>query len=200
MIKSLCIAILLHLAPLTAEEPGACLVRAARRQVGVTINYDSAYVRLAYPRGDVPLDRGVCTDVIIRAYRAFGVDLQVLIHQDMASAWGAYPNPWRMKTTDRNIDHRRVANLATFFKRHGRTIAELKDPGQFLPGDVVTWKLPAAVPHIGIVSDRRTTSGTPLILHNIGEGVQEEDVLFSYALTGHYRYFPEPLIHCSTRP
>lgn len=166
------------------------LVEAARAQVGVTLSYDSTYVRLAYPGGDVPLDRGVCTDVVVRAYRKLGADLQRLVHEDMKRAWSAYPNPWRMKTTDRNIDHRRVPNLATFFKRHGESIPALRDPKSFLPGDIVTWRLASGVPHIGIVSDRQSAAGVPLALHNIGAGTQEEDVLFAYVLTGHYRYRP----------
>lgn len=186
----------LVLAPLCAEEPGVCLARAARAQIGVTVSYDAAYIRIPYPNGDVPRDRGVCTDVIVRAYRSFGVDLQVLVHRDMASAWGAYPNPWRMKTTDRNIDHRRVPNLAVFFQRHGQAVAGLADSAKFLPGDLVTWRLPSGVPHIGVVSDQRTPSGTPLILHNIGMGAQEEDVLFAYTVTGHYRYLPGQRIQC----
>jgi uncharacterized protein YijF (DUF1287 family) len=159
--------------------------------VGVTVSYDPGYARLAYPGGDVPQDRGVCTDVIVRAYRKLGVDLQVLVHQDMKRAWAAYPNPWRMKSTDRNIDHRRVPNLATFFARHGQVVTDLRDRTRFLPGDIVTWRLASGIPHIGLVSDRKSGSGQPLVLHNIGSGVQEEDVLFSYTMTGHYRYVPE---------
>jgi uncharacterized protein len=192
------LALLLLFLPLHAEDPGVCLTRAARTQVGVTVRYDSAYTRIAYPNGDVPLERGVCTDVIIRAYRAFGVDLQVLVHQDMKQAWSAYPNPWHAKATDASIDHRRVLNLATFFKRHGQAILERKDPKSFLAGDIVTWQLSPGVPHIGLVSDRRTDAGVPLIIHNIGNGAQEEDVLFAYTITGHFRYKPDPVVRCAT--
>jgi uncharacterized protein len=180
----------------SAEEPGVCLVQAARAQIGVTVSYDPGYRRISYPLGDVPLDRGVCSDVIIRAYRAFGVDLQVLLLRDRTYAWGAYPNPWRTRSPDRNIDHRRVPNLATYFRRHGVVVAERKDPKAFLPGDVVTWDLASGVPHIGIVSDQRNPSGVPFVVHNIGHGAQEEDVLFAYRLTGHFRYFPDRRILC----
>lgn len=166
------------------------LVEAARTQIGVTVLYDPSYVKLGYPGGDVPQDRGVCTDVIVRAYRKLGTDLQVLVNQDMKRAWSAYPNTWRLKGTDRNIDHRRVPNLATFFARHGQVVRDLKAPAAFLPGDIVTWRLASGVPHIGLVSDRKGDSGAPMVIHNIGSGAQEEDVLFSYTVTGHYRYLP----------
>jgi hypothetical protein len=126
--------------------------------------------------------------VLIRAYRELGVDLQVLVHQDMRLAWGAYPKLWGLSHPDRNIDHRRVPNLAAFLRRHGESIGKSRDAVDFEPGDLVTWKLPAGAPHIGIVSDRRTAAGVPLILHNIGAGAAEEDVLFRYQITGHFRY------------
>ena len=199
MLKPAVLRIALVLAfPLSAEEPGACLAKAARSQVGVTVGYGGSYVRIPYPNGDVPMDRGVCTDVVIRAYRAFGVDLQVLVHQDMRRAWKVYPNPWRMMTTDTNIDHRRVPNLATFFKRHGQVIHDVSDPERFLPGDLVTWRLASGLPHIGVVSSQRSVSGTPFIIHNIGSGAREEDVLFAFPISGHYRYLPDPVIHCVT--
>lgn len=166
------------------------LVEAARTQIGVTVLYDPSYVKLGYPGGDVPQDRGVCTDVVVRAYRKLGTDLQVLVNQDMKRAWSAYPNTWRLKGTDRNIDHRRVPNLATFFTRHGQVVRDLKTSAAFLPGDIVTWRLASGVPHIGLVSDRKGDSGAPMVIHNIGSGAQEEDVLFGYAVTGHYRYVP----------
>lgn len=173
--------------------PGAqeALVTAARAQIGVTRRYDPAYTRLKYPGGDVPLDRGVCTDVIIRAYRAQGIDLQQRVHEDMVRAWEAYPKAWGLKAPDPSIDHRRVPNLATFFTRHGQVISLASGLDAFRPGDVVTWRLPSGVPHTGILSDRRSPAGTPLVIHNIGWGTQEEDRLFAYTLTGHYRY-PAP--------
>lgn len=191
MLKTAALAILL-VSPFVWAQPSALrLVEAARTQIGVTVLYDPGYVKLAYPGGDVPQDRGVCTDVVVRAYRKVGADLQVLVHQDMKRAWSAYPNTWRMKGTDRNIDHRRVPNLATFFTRHGQVVRDLQTPSAFLPGDVVTWRLASGVPHIGLVSDRKGDSGAPLVIHNIGSGAQEEDVLFSYTVTGHYRYAPQ---------
>lgn len=191
MLKTAALAILL-VSPFAWAQPSALrLVEAARTQIGVTVLYDPGYVKLAYPGGDVPQDRGVCTDVVVRAYRKVGADLQVLVHQDMKRAWSAYPNTWRMKGTDRNIDHRRVPNLATFFTRHGQVVRDLQTPSAFLPGDVVTWRLASGVPHIGLVSDRKGDSGAPLVIHNIGSGAQEEDVLFSYTVTGHYRYAPQ---------
>ncbi|MFN8011681.1 MAG: DUF1287 domain-containing protein [Holophagaceae bacterium] len=168
----------------------ARLVAAARAQVGVTLRYDPAYVRLAYPGGDVPLDRGVCTDVVVRAYRALGADLQVLVHRDMRSAWEAYPRTWGLKGPDPSIDHRRVPNLATFLRRRGAALPVTADPADYRPGDLVTWRLMSGVPHIGIVSDRRAPSGRPLVLHNLGGGAKEEDALFDHAVTGHFRWLP----------
>lgn len=158
-------------------------VAAARRQVGVTLHYDPAYVVLPYPGGDVPLARGVCTDVVIRAFRAVGFDLQREVHEDMRSAFDAYPRLWGLRKPDRNIDHRRVPNLQVFFTRRGWA---LPDDAALRPGDVVTWMLPGNLPHIGIVSDR-AVGGTPLILHNIGAGTVEDDILHRYRITGRYR-------------
>lgn len=182
------ILILFHSVSLFAGVAGQDLVNAAKAQIGVTRYYDSRYHKLAYPGGDLPMDRGVCTDVVIRAYRKFGIDLQVLVHQDMKSAWSEYPNSWRMKSTDRNIDHRRVPNLATFFRRHGQSLPISRDRDAFLPGDIVTWQLSSGVPHIGIVSVERSKTGTPLVIHNIGWGTLLEDRLFDFKITGHYRY------------
>jgi len=175
---------------------GRCLVEAARKQIGVTVSYDSGYRRIPYPNGDVPLERGVCTDVVIRAYRQLGVDLQVKVHEDMAAAWKVYPKNWGLSRPDSNIDHRRVPNLTTFFSRHGTRLSVVSDPKAYAPGDLVTWRLPSGVPHIGIVSDRRTRAGVPLVVHNIGGGTQEEDSLFAFTLTGHYRYSPDGLRSC----
>ena len=163
------------------------LVSAARRQVGVTLTYDPAYSRLDYPGGDVPRERGVCTDVIVRAYRdALDIDLQVLVHEDMRRAFSAYPPLWGLKKTDRNIDHRRVPNLQAFFKRAGAALDVGED---YRPGDIVSQMLPGNLPHIGIVADERTPDGArPLLVHNIGAGARLEDVLFAYRITGHYRY------------
>jgi len=167
------------------------LVEAAMAQVGVTTHYDGRYQRIPYPGGDVPLNRGVCTDVLIRAYRKLGIDLQRLVHEDMMKAWTSYPNPWRMKSPDRSIDHRRVPNLATFFGRHGTALPLSGDAAFFQPGDIVTWQLPSGLPHIGLVSKGRSEQQVPLIIHNIGQGTRIEDILFQFKITGHYRYFPE---------
>lgn len=176
-----------------AADPAAFsanLLTAANAQIGVTVSYDPAYVRIAYPGGDVPLDRGVCTDVVIRAYRALGIDLQQRVHEDMREAWSAYPKLWGLRAPDRNIDHRRVPNLATFFGRHGETLrVSQTDASLYAPGDIVTWRLASGVPHIGLVSATRQ-EGRPLIVHNIGAGAQIEDVLFAHTVTGHYRYEP----------
>jgi uncharacterized protein len=155
--------------------------------VGKTVRYDAGYERIAFPAGDVPLERGVCTDVIVRAYRGLGVDLQLLVNQDMHAAWSAYPKLWNLSRPDPNIDHRRVQNLAVFFKRHGKELPVSKEAGDYKPGDIVVWRLPDGRPHIGLVSDRQN-AGTPLIVHNIGAGAEVEDTLFQFAIAGHYRY------------
>lgn len=164
------------------------LVAAAKTQIGVTVQYNGSYEKLAYPGGDVPIERGVCTDVLIRAYRKLGIDLQKLVHEDMSRAWSAYPKLWQLKGTDRNIDHRRVPNLQTYFTRHGTALAPSSKAGDYLPGDIVTWTVPPRLPHIGIVSVEKTAAGVPLVIHNIGAGTQLEDTLFAFPITGHYRY------------
>jgi len=167
------------------------LVRAARGQIGVTLHYAPAYARMAYPGGDVPPDRGVCTDVVIRAYRkAYGCDLQRLVHEDMLKAFSAYPKTWGLKQPDSHIDHRRVPNLQTFFTRRNASLPVSQRGADYLPGDLVTQRLPGNLPHIMIVSDRRRADGLPLVLHNIGLGTREEDFLFGAAVTGHYRFMP----------
>lgn len=192
MLKLLPVLLIALLAPFAHAKPSVELVAAARSQVGVTLYYNPAYEKLAYPGGDIPLERGVCTDVVVRAYRKLGFDLQQLVHQDMKKAWSAYPHvqKWQLKKPDPNIDHRRVPNLATFFGRHGTTVPPSKQGRDYLPGDVVTWRLPGNKTHIGIVADKHTASGVPLMIHNIGAGTQEEDMLFKYDITGHYRWNP----------
>ncbi len=170
-----------------ASEPSR-LTEAAREQVGVTVTYDPAYVELQFPGGDLPRDRGVCTDVVIRALRdGWGIDLQLAVNRDMKAEFAAYPALWGLSRPDRNIDHRRVPNLQVLLARVGAELPLEDAPTAWLPGDIVTWTLPGGLPHIGIVSDRRTADGTPLILHNIGAGAREEDILFAYPITGHYR-------------
>lgn len=174
--------------PALAEIRPQQLVRDARSQIGVTMSYDPAYRKIAFPMGDVPLSTGVCTDVVIRALRGQGVDLQALVNKDMKAAWAAYPKIWGLQKPDGNIDHRRVPNLEVFFRRHGQSLS-LSDKTTFKAGDIVTWRLPQSnLPHIGIVSDKRAADGTPLIIHNIGRGTREENVLFAYPLKGHFRY------------
>lgn len=163
------------------------LVTAAREQVGVTLSYDPAYRRLGYPNGDVPLATGVCTDVVIRALRQQGLDLQQAVHQDMRVNFRLYPKNWGLSRPDSNIDHRRVPNLMTWFKRQGWSLPLGQDAERYRPGDIVTWDLGGGLTHIGIISDRQAGSGVPLVLHNIGRGTQEEDILFSFKITGHYR-------------
>ncbi|BCU77007.1 DUF1287 domain-containing protein [Luteolibacter sp. LG18] len=183
------LASLLLLLPLHAETPGPKLVEAARKQVGVTLTYDPAYAVLGYPGGDVPRERGVCTDVVVRAFRdGLSNDLQKLVHEDMKANFGSYPKQWGLSKTDKNIDHRRVPNLQTFFKRRGLVQPVTKEPGDYQPGDLVTCTVPPNLPHIMIVSDKKTADGRPLVIHNIGRGAQEEDVLFVFPLTGHYRW------------
>jgi uncharacterized protein YijF (DUF1287 family) len=161
------------------------LVAAARSQVGVTTIYDPQYQKLAYPLGDLPIERGVCTDVVIRAFRGLNIDLQQLVHEDMTRHFKAYPQSWGLARPDANIDHRRVPNLATYFTRRGMAL----EAGDYRPGDIVAWMLPGNLPHIGIVSDRIGASGRPLMIHNIGAGAAEEDMLTAYPITGHFRWF-----------
>lgn len=160
------------------------LVTDARQQIGKTLYYDPAYTALKYPMGDVPLVKGVCTDVIIRALRLQGIDLQQRIHEDMKKNFSAYPKKWGLKTTDRNIDHRRVPNIMTYFKRQNYTVKNQ----QYLAGDIVTWDLGKGLVHIGILSDRKSVgSNTPLVIHNIGQGTQENNILHQFKMIGHYR-------------
>ena len=177
-------------APVQPASPWATkLIENARNQIGITTVYDGSYQRLNFPNGDVDRQRGVCTDVVIRAFRdAHDFDLQSKVNADMKAHFSSYPKIWGLKNTDRNIDHRRVPNLQAFFKRRGAKLAVTNNAADYLPGDLVTWMLPGNLPHIGIVSDRMNVNNTlPLILHNIGRGSQESDILFSYEITGHYR-------------
>lgn len=186
MKKSLKILCYISLVSLSHFAHSSTLVENARKQIGVTLSYDPHYRKIDFPMGDVPLTTGVCTDVIIRAYRQQGLDLQQAVNQDMKKAWNKYPKIWGLKKPDPNIDHRRVPNLETFFSRHGQ-ILSLTDLASFQAGDIVTWRLPKNLPHIGIVSDKKSADGVPLIIHNIGRGTQEEDILLKYKLVGHYR-------------
>ncbi len=181
---------MMFLSGLTAAEPEALAGRiaaAAKRQIGVTVKYDAAYVQLKYPAGDVPISTGVCSDVVVRALRDVGLDLQKEVHEDMTKAFSAYPQKWGLKKPDKNIDHRRVPNLMRYFERKHIALAEkLKAAPTYRPGDIVTWDLGNGVLHVGVVSTKMK-GDRPLIIHNIGSGAQEEDILFSYKVIGHYR-------------
>lgn len=170
-----------------SSELRARIAVGARRQVGVTRIYDPSYWRLRYPGGDLPLERGVCADVVVRAFRAIGVDLQRELHEDMRRHFSAYPKMWRLSGPDSNIDHRRVPNLMRFFERRGKSLGARNR--SFEAGDVVAWRLPGGLYHIGVVAPERTLDrGRPLMIHNIGAGAQQEDVLFTYEIIGHYRW------------
>jgi uncharacterized protein YijF (DUF1287 family) len=164
------------------------LVAAARTQIGITVSYDPSYQSLDYPGGDVATDKGVCTDVVIRAFRkSYNLDLQKAVHEDMKSNFSKYPGIWGLKSTDRNIDHRRVPNLQTYFKRAGYSLPVTKNAADYHPGDLVTCIVPPNLPHIMIVSNRKNSDGVPLVIHNIGRGTLEENRLFEFKLVGHYR-------------
>lgn len=185
-----CFIFLLLVAMPARADPALDLVAAARAQVGETLIYDPAYQSIAYPMGDVPRERGVCSDVVIRAFRDLGIDLQREVHRDMARHFAAYPKIWGLAGPDANIDHRRVPNLATWFARNGYALPVSDDAAAYEAGDVVAWVLGSGRPHIGIVSDRRSGDGMrPLVIHNIGRGAEEEDVLLDWRITGHFRAF-----------
>jgi len=179
-------------APASVDHPdaGDRLAAAALERTRIRVTYDGSYKQISYPGGDVAPDRGVCTDVVIRSYRALGIDLQKLVHEDMVSDFAAYPDRWSLEKPDANIDHRRVPNLRRFFERQGADVVVLQDGATYQPGDLVTWELGSFMPHIGIVVDRVGPSGNPMIVHNIGAGPKLEDRLFDYEITGHYRYLP----------
>jgi uncharacterized protein YijF (DUF1287 family) len=186
--RKLVFALVVLAGPALAGSEPSRLTQAAREQVGVTVTYDPSYTRLAFPGGDLPRDRGVCTDVVIRALRdGWGIDLQLAVNRDMTAEFDAYPAFWGLTAPDRNIDHRRVPNLQALLTRIGAEVPLDEGPAPYLPGDIITWALPGNLAHMGIVSDRLAPDGTPLVLHNIGKGAQEEDILFAYPMTGHYR-------------
>tara|TARA_R110000803_G_scaffold84786_2_gene151044 strand:+ start:1006 stop:1590 length:585 start_codon:yes stop_codon:yes gene_type:complete len=156
-----------------------------------SVRYDGSYRKIGYPLGDVPADVGVCSDVIIRAYRGIDIDLQQLVHEDMKKNFSVYPKIWGLSRTDRNIDHRRVLNLRAFFKRHGKSLSISDNPNDYKPGNLVTWNLKSngSLPHIGIVTNLYSNNKKrPIIMHNMGRGQVLEDMLFDYEITGHYRY------------
>ncbi|MGJ8725546.1 MAG: DUF1287 domain-containing protein [Roseibacillus sp.] len=173
----------------TVAESNHAIAEAARQQIGVTTRYVPDYVSLDYPGGDVPQETGVCTDVVIRALRKAGHDLQKLVHEDMKANFSKYPKIWGLRRTDRSIDHRRVPNLRTFLTRKGKSLAVTKDKESYLPGDLVTCTVAGKLPHIMIVSDKKDSKGVPLVIHNIGAGTKEEGRLFDFPITGHYRFY-----------
>ena len=177
-------------APLMAGTPIAA-VEAARERTFVNVLYDPQYVKLDYPGGDVADNTGVCTDLVIRAFRnAYGFDFQKSVHEDMKASFSAYPKIWGAKGADKNIDHRRVPNLEAYLKRQGADLPVTKNAEDYQPGDIVSWRLGGRLPHIGIISDKKSEWGTPLIIHNVGQGPVEDDLLFNTDINGHFRYLP----------
>lgn len=172
------------------NENTRALIEGALNQIGKTVLYDPAYRQLDYPGGDVPLERGVCTDVVVRALRHAGRDLQVLVHEDMRQAFRRYPQNWGLSGPDKNIDHRRVPNLQTFFKRQHKSLPISERAADYRPGDIIAWRLPNNLLHVGVVSNHRLKGPQRfLVVHNIGAGAQLEDMLFAFEIIGHYRLF-----------
>ena len=168
------------------------IVSSARERTLAEVRYDPKYVRLSYPGGDVPADTGVCTDVVIRTFRnAFAFDFQKAVHEDMKANFSAYPKSWGLSKPDKNIDHRRVPNLETFLRRQGAAVPITSNSEDYLPGDIVSWRLGGRIAHIGIVSDKKMSDGTPLVIHNIGQGPTEENILWIPEMTGHFRFVPD---------
>ena len=175
--------------PRTATTRAKALIDAARKQIGVTLAYDPNYTALPYPGGDVPREKGVCTDVVVRAYRdAFAIDLQQEVHEDIAAHFGEYPKTWGLKKPDPNIDHRRVPNLAAFWTRQRTRLPIPSRPGDWQPGDLFAMLIDGQHPHVGLVSDRMAENGHPFVIHNIGAGTHEQDWLFAWPLTGRFRW------------
>jgi len=165
------------------------LVNAAMELTKQKVRYDPAYYVISYPKGDIPPDRGVCTDVVIRAYRKVGIDLQKEVHEDMVANFNLYPKNWGLTKPDKNIDHRRVPNLMTFFSRKGEVLAISSNPDDYMPGDIVCWDLGGGITHIGIVvSERSELNKCHKVVHNIGAGQVLADCLFDFRIIGHYRY------------
>lgn len=186
---SLLACLLLSCSFQSQSNPPSSLSQAALELTKDDVTYDPAYFKIAYPGGDVPKDKGVCTDVVIRAYRKLGIDLQQKVHEDMKAHFSVYPKKWGLKTTDTNIDHRRVPNLMTFFERKGTVLAKSKNPSDYRPGEIVCWDLGGGITHIGIVVDKKSPQNDRyMVVHNIGSGQRLEDCLFSFQIIGHYRY------------
>ncbi|WP_421920193.1 DUF1287 domain-containing protein [Marinifilum sp.] len=185
----LSLSILLFSTLAFAQDFSQKLSDAAKELTKQHVVYDPSYFAIDYPNGDVPSNRGVCTDVVIRAYRLLGIDLQKEVHEDMKTNFSLYPNNWGLKTTDKNIDHRRVPNLMKFFERHGIIKVKTRNPKDYQPGDIVCWDLGGGITHIGVVIDLKSRDGKrPLFVHNIGAGQVVEDLLNKYTIIGHYTY------------
>lgn len=156
------------------------------------VEYDPSYFSMDYPNGDIPANKGVCTDVIIRAYRKLDIDLQKEVHEDMEENFEDYPDIWGLTKTDKNIDHRRVPNLMVFFSRHGEELIKSQQPEDYDVGDIVCWNLGGGITHIGIVVDKKSDDGKRnMVVHNIGQGQVLSDCLFDFEIIGHYRYIKE---------
>ena len=192
----LCISLVVASGLVVAENDirtglGTQLVQAAVDRTRASVRYDGSYHRLEYPGGDVPSSIGVCTDVVIRAYRKLGIDLQQWVHEDMQQAFDQYPTHWGLQRPDANIDHRRVPNLERFLERQGAALPITLSAPDYQPGDLVSWRLNGRLPHIGIVIDRQIPgTGRHLVVHNVGAGPRAEDVLFAHPITGHFRWLP----------
>lgn len=185
LVMAQCCAIMLYAQNDFAQKLSQAAVSLTKDRV----EYDPQYFSIPYPNGDVPANKGVCTDVIIRAYRKLGIDLQKEVHEDMKANFSLYPKNWGLKKTDKNIDHRRVPNLMKYFSRFGTVKPITQQATDYKPGDIVTWNLTGAITHIGIVIDKKSVDGKRnLIVHNIGAGQVVEDVLFAYKIIGHYQY------------
>ncbi len=174
-----------------ASVPVRSIIESALRQTRTTTGYTQDYFVIPYPNGDVPAETGACTDVVIRSFRAAGVDLQKEVHEDMAAHFASYPQKWGLTKTDTNIDHRRVPNLQKYFERRGKSLPVTANANDYRPGDVVSWDLNGkGMTHIGVVSNLwNADEKRHLIIHNIGSGARAEDRLFEWKITGHYRYF-----------
>lgn len=191
MIRLLITILLLYCLPIQAQTPAFQhkLADSAFTLTLQEVEYDPSYFQIKYPNGDVPPNRGVCTDVVIRAYRKMGIDLQKEVHIDMSRNFSVYPKSWGLKRPDKNIDHRRVPNLMTYFKRHGQVKKISNDPKDYQPGDIVCWNLSGGITHIGIVSNKKSNQPDRyLIIHNIGAGQVLEDCLFNFKIIGHFAY------------
>lgn len=188
-VRAICLVLLFPLCAFSQNSFSKRLSDSAVELTKQNVSYDPAYFRIDYPNGDVPANKGVCTDVVIRAYRKLGIDLQQKVHEDMVKNFSVYPKIWGLTKTDKNIDHRRVPNLMTYFSRQGTMKKISTSSADYTPGDIVAWNLGGGTTHIGILIDQKSTDGKRwLVVHNIGRGQEISDCLFSYKIIGHYMY------------